>query len=72
MREVKREEGFKLQHEGQTWTLDISEWRDEKGAGELRVHRVEGNKTTPLLVEALKREADSRGISLEDPPEIPM
>jgi hypothetical protein len=74
MREVKQDKRFVLQHEGETWTLDVAEWRDDKGDGELRVSRVQATIIPPLLATALQREAKSRGLSktvltIEDPPE---
>lgn len=56
---------YQLRHEGQLWVLDLAVWYDkETQKGELRVYRVEGNVTTPLLIEALQLEAAARGLKL--------
>lgn len=64
MRKVRHDKAFRLEHEGHVWTLDIAEWRDNAGNGELRVYSVHGNVATPALREALELEAVSRGLSL--------
>jgi len=64
MKKVHSEADFRLEYEGQVWTLDLAEYRDVHGKGELRVARVNGNVTTPLLKEALQLEADSRALRL--------
>jgi hypothetical protein len=62
-KKVRHDKAFRLAHEGQVWTVDLAEWRDaETGKGELRCYRVEGNVTTPLLAEALRLEAQARGL----------
>lgn len=64
MKKVKHQKNFKLTHEGKVWTLDLAEWRDTKtGKGQLRVYRVDGDITNPLLREALELEATVRGLN---------
>lgn len=54
-----------LNHEGKRWTVDIAAWEDLDGkSGQLRVYRVEGDVTTPLLKEALEAEAAAEGLRL--------
>lgn len=60
---VKHERGFPLKYEGQTWIVELAEWRDQFGKGELRVYRIEGDITSKDLADALQNEADGRGLS---------
>lgn len=65
MKKTRHDKALRIEHEGQAWTIDAAEWRDETGKGELRVYTVHGNVTTPLLVEALELEAASRGLTVD-------
>lgn len=64
LKKVRSEVGFRLEYDGQVWVVDMAEYRDPQGKGELRVTRIEGNVTTPLLKEALELEAASRAVIL--------
>lgn len=64
LKKVRSEVGFRLEYDGQVWVVDMAEYRDLQGNGELRVTRIEGNVTTPLLKEALELEAASRAVTL--------
>jgi hypothetical protein len=62
-KKVRHDRKFRLFHEGRDWIVDLAEWRDEtNGKGELRAYRIDGDITTPLLVEALDLEAQARGL----------
>jgi hypothetical protein len=63
MKKVRHDKALKIEHEGQRWTLDAAEWNDGQ-RGELRVYRVHGDITSPLLAEALEVEAQDRGLAL--------
>jgi hypothetical protein len=64
MIKVKHQRHFRLEWEGCHWTVNLSEWRDEKtGRGELRAYAVEGDITDPGLIEALDLEAQARGLA---------
>jgi hypothetical protein len=64
MRKVRSDIDFAVEYEGERWVLDLFEYRNERGEGQLRVSRIRGNVTTPLLKEALQLEADSRALRL--------
>lgn len=61
----RHDRSLRIEHEGKVWTIEAAEWRNkDKTRGELRVYRIEGDVTTPLLAEALQAEADSRALGL--------
>jgi hypothetical protein len=65
LKKVRHDRELRLEHEGKVWTIDAAEWRNEtKTRGELRVYRIEGDVTTPLLGQALQAEAESRALGL--------
>lgn len=65
MKKTAHNTDFRLEHGGLHWTVDIATWRDdEDGTGELRVYRIHGDVTTPLLREGLEALADVRGLQL--------
>jgi hypothetical protein len=65
MKKVRHDKALRIRYEGKVWIVDAAEWRTPDGSrGELRVYRIEGDVTTPLLGEALQAEAESRTLSL--------
>jgi hypothetical protein len=65
MKKVRHDKNLRIDHEGKFWIVDLAEWRNAADTrGELRVYRVEGDVTTPLLAEALEAEAQGRALSL--------
>jgi hypothetical protein len=66
MKKVRHDRALRIAYEGKVWIVDAAEIRfEDTGRGELRVYRVHGDVTTPLLAEALQLEADSRGLALK-------
>lgn len=63
MSKVRHDRALVIEHEGQRWTIDAAEWRDGRH-GELRVYRINGDITSPLLADALALEAQSRSLQL--------
>jgi hypothetical protein len=61
MKKVDHQKNYRLEHEGLFWHIDFAEWRGDDGKGEIRVYRIDGDVTTPLLHEALQSLADQRG-----------
>jgi hypothetical protein len=65
MKKVRHDRNLRIDHEGKFWIVDAAEWRNAAGTrGELRVYRIEGDVTTPLLAEALQAEAEGRALGL--------
>lgn len=65
LKKGRHDRALRIEHEGKVWTIEAAEWRNEaRTRGELRVYRIEGDVTTPLLAEALQAEADSRALGL--------
>jgi hypothetical protein len=64
MKKIRHDRNIRIEHEGCVWNIDAAEWRNGEGRGELRVYRIHGDVTTPLLVEALELEAASRGLDV--------
>lgn len=65
MKKVRHDRRLRLEHEGKVWVVDAAEFRSvDDSRGELRVYRVEGDVTTPLLREALEAEAQGRALGL--------
>lgn len=64
MRKVWHDRDYRLVFAGNVWTLDVAEWREVKKPerGELRVYRVHGDVSQPLLDRALFRLAKHRGL----------
>lgn len=63
MHKVRHDKNFRLEHEGHVWQLDIAEWRDDRGGGQLRVYTVHGDiNANVALWEALELEATTRGL----------
>lgn len=61
----KHDKNHRLEYEGKAWNVNIAEWWDANAQkGELRVYRIEGDVTSPLLNDALVLEAQARGLSL--------
>lgn len=52
-----------LEYEGRHWTIDYAVWRNSE-SGELRVYRIFGDVTTPLLAKALQAMAGAEGLRL--------
>lgn len=61
-RKVRHDKELRIDYEGFSWVVDCAEWRDDQGRGQLRVYRIIGDVTTPMLREALQNEADGRGL----------
>lgn len=66
LKKVRHDKNLRLEHEGKFWIVDAAEWRNaDDTRGELRVYRIEGDVTTPLLAQALQAEAEGRALSLQ-------
>ncbi len=64
MKKIRHDRNLRIEHEGFAWNVDAAEWVGSDGSGELRVYKIHGDVTTPLLVEALELEAVARGLNL--------
>jgi hypothetical protein len=65
MKKVRHDKALRIAYEGKVWIVEAAEWRSlDDTRGELRVYRIEGDVTTPLLAEALQAEAEGRALSL--------
>ncbi len=62
MKRVRIDSGLDIEHEGMRWNVDAAEWQAPDGHGELRISKVRGDVTSPLLMTALQAEADARGL----------
>ncbi len=63
MRKVAVYRGLTIEGEGSRWTVDASQWKADDGKGELRVHKVHGDISSPHLVPALQLHADALGLA---------
>lgn len=66
MKKVRHDKTYPLKYEGQVWIVNMAEWHDGKGGGELRIYAVHGDVSSDLtkLHEALELEAATRGLSM--------
>lgn len=66
MRKISHNKNYILEYEGKKWKLDVAIWMSSDNSyGELRVYKIEGDVTTPLLQEALELEAQTLGLTLK-------
>jgi hypothetical protein len=57
--------GKRIEHEGIVWQIDAKAFYNPDGTGTLRVYRVHGDITSPLLAEAIEAEAALCGLKSE-------
>ena len=64
MQKVSHSKGYTLLYEGQQWVIEFAIWINPASTkGELRVYRIEGDVTSPLLSQALEDLAQQKSLS---------
>jgi hypothetical protein len=63
LRKVWHDRNYRLQFAGNVWHLDVAQWEESPGKGELRVYRIEGDVSNmEILNRAIFQLAKHRGL----------